>query len=69
MGCKYSGGLRGGSGVQAIGGSSEPPLEPNYLIFMEKLEKNWVKENELPLVNMNSLYRNPGSAPEEGFQK
>ena len=54
-----SGGSRGGSG-----GSLEPPLRPNYFIFMGIYLKSWVKlTKRTPLCKFEPPSRNPGSAP------
>ena len=38
-----SGGSRGGSGVQTIGGSNEPPLEPKLFHFRGEFQEKLVK--------------------------
>ena len=48
-------------GVRGV--HSNPPLEPNYYIFMGKFKKIWMKIGKrTPLVNLNPPFKNPGSA-------
>ena len=49
-------------GVRGV--RSNPPLRPNYFIFMGNYKKTWVNwSNRTPLSNLNPLSKNPGSAP------
>ena len=68
FGAKYefSGGSRGGSGVQ----TNEPPLEPELFHFHgEFQEKNGqTAQTEPPSANLNPRSKNPGSVPDESVQ-
>ena len=61
-----SGGFRGD-----LRGSPEPPLDPNYFIFMGKFGKNLVKwQKRTPLVTLNTPSKIPGlSEPAQELEK